>query len=293
MCSSEWCALIQTRALGRRRARTVWIAPRRSRPRRRAAGQGVGQFVVGGEDVFGPRHCQLPGLGQHHLAAAAVEQCDLEFVLEGLDVQAHGRRGEAEQVGGPGESAVAGDGHQGAQGFEGHANGLRAAREVFQSVAERNGWQAAQSHSLRGKETRLTPTLEKAHESSPLHRLAGLGRSRPGRANGGIEAGRYGWPGQVDRDHQHRAEQVRHRAHPDLKDLPPGVHGFHLHQKGSCAAAEENGKAVPAGAAGGHWDPDATNAHKGPTTTAATGVTCRRCMSVPTARLPTQCWRHA
>ncbi|WP_176506680.1 MULTISPECIES: superoxide dismutase family protein [Pseudomonas] len=51
---------------------------------------------------------------------------------------------------------------------------------------------------------------------------------------------------------------------PDLKDLPPGVHGFHLHQKGSCAAAEENGKAVPAGAAGGHWDPDATNAHKGP-----------------------------
>jgi len=112
-----------------------------------AAGQGVGQFVVGAEDVFGPGNGQLPGLGQYHLAAAAVEQCDLEFVLKGLDVQAHGRRGEAEQVGGTGEGAVAGDGNQGAQGFEGHANGLRAAREVFQSVAERNGWQAAQSHS--------------------------------------------------------------------------------------------------------------------------------------------------
>ncbi|MFT8230746.1 superoxide dismutase [Cu-Zn] SodC [Pseudomonas guariconensis] len=51
---------------------------------------------------------------------------------------------------------------------------------------------------------------------------------------------------------------------PDLADLPPGVHGFHLHQRPSCDAAEENGKSVPAGAAGGHWDPAATNAHKGP-----------------------------
>jgi len=51
---------------------------------------------------------------------------------------------------------------------------------------------------------------------------------------------------------------------PDLKDLPAGVHGFHLHQNPSCAPAQENGKPVPAGAAGGHWDPDSTNAHKGP-----------------------------
>lgn len=51
---------------------------------------------------------------------------------------------------------------------------------------------------------------------------------------------------------------------PDLKDLPPGVHGFHLHQNPSCGPAEENGKPVPAGAAGGHWDPSSSNAHKGP-----------------------------
>lgn len=51
---------------------------------------------------------------------------------------------------------------------------------------------------------------------------------------------------------------------PDLNDLPPGVHGFHLHQNASCAPTEENGKPVPAGGAGGHWDPDSTQAHKGP-----------------------------
>lgn len=51
---------------------------------------------------------------------------------------------------------------------------------------------------------------------------------------------------------------------PKLSDLPPGVHGFHLHEKPDCGVTQDNGKAVPAGAAGGHWDPDATGAHKGP-----------------------------
>ncbi|MBF8778306.1 superoxide dismutase family protein [Pseudomonas fulva] len=51
---------------------------------------------------------------------------------------------------------------------------------------------------------------------------------------------------------------------PHLTGLPPGVHGFHLHQKPDCGPTQENGKAVPAGAAGGHWDPDGTGAHKGP-----------------------------
>ena len=51
---------------------------------------------------------------------------------------------------------------------------------------------------------------------------------------------------------------------PDLKGLPAGTHGFHLHEKPSCDAALTDGKPTPAGAAGGHWDPAKTAAHKGP-----------------------------
>ena len=50
----------------------------------------------------------------------------------------------------------------------------------------------------------------------------------------------------------------------DLKDLPPGEHGFHMHEKGSCEPADKEGKKTAAQAAGGHFDPDATKAHKGP-----------------------------
>ena len=51
---------------------------------------------------------------------------------------------------------------------------------------------------------------------------------------------------------------------PKLKGLAPGEHGFHLHEKGDCAPAEKDGKMAAAQAAGGHFDPDATKAHKGP-----------------------------
>lgn len=51
---------------------------------------------------------------------------------------------------------------------------------------------------------------------------------------------------------------------PDLKGLPAGTHGFHLHEKPSCDATLTDGKPTPAGAAGGHWDPAKTAAHKGP-----------------------------
>jgi len=50
----------------------------------------------------------------------------------------------------------------------------------------------------------------------------------------------------------------------NLKDLPPGEHGFHMHEKGSCEPADKDGKKTAAQAAGGHFDPDATKAHKGP-----------------------------
>jgi Cu-Zn family superoxide dismutase len=49
-----------------------------------------------------------------------------------------------------------------------------------------------------------------------------------------------------------------------LKGLAPGEHGFHLHENGSCAPADKDGKATAGQSAGGHFDPDATKAHKGP-----------------------------
>ena len=51
---------------------------------------------------------------------------------------------------------------------------------------------------------------------------------------------------------------------PDLKSLPAGVHGFHVHENGSCDAAEKDGEMVPAQAAGGHYDPQSTGKHAGP-----------------------------
>lgn len=51
---------------------------------------------------------------------------------------------------------------------------------------------------------------------------------------------------------------------PNLKDLPPGLHGFHIHANGSCAPNQQDGKTVPAGAAGGHLDPAKTNKHGTP-----------------------------
>lgn len=51
---------------------------------------------------------------------------------------------------------------------------------------------------------------------------------------------------------------------PDLKALPPGEHGFHVHAKGSCEPAIKDGKAMPAEAAGGHLDPHNTGKHEGP-----------------------------
>lgn len=51
---------------------------------------------------------------------------------------------------------------------------------------------------------------------------------------------------------------------PNLQGLTPGLHGFHLHENPSCAPAVKDGKAVPAGAAGGHYDPEGTKAHGAP-----------------------------
>ncbi|MGQ0697417.1 MAG: superoxide dismutase family protein [Panacagrimonas sp.] len=51
---------------------------------------------------------------------------------------------------------------------------------------------------------------------------------------------------------------------PDLKDLPPGSHGFHAHQNPDCGAREKDGKMSAGEAAGEHYDPTASAKHAGP-----------------------------
>ena len=51
---------------------------------------------------------------------------------------------------------------------------------------------------------------------------------------------------------------------PQLRDLPPGLHGFHVHDKPDCSHAMKDGKHVAALAAGGHLDPLRTGKHEGP-----------------------------
>ena len=48
---------------------------------------------------------------------------------------------------------------------------------------------------------------------------------------------------------------------PSLSGLPPGLHGFHVHENHSCAPKEKDGKMVAALDAGGHYDPMATKHH--------------------------------
>ena len=52
--------------------------------------------------------------------------------------------------------------------------------------------------------------------------------------------------------------------YPSLTGLPPGQHGFHVHEKPSCAPAEVNGAMAAAIGAGGHLDPAGTKKHGEP-----------------------------
>ena len=51
---------------------------------------------------------------------------------------------------------------------------------------------------------------------------------------------------------------------PNLAELAPGAHGFHIHTNPSCAAGLKDDKPVAGLAAGGHYDPATSNKHEGP-----------------------------
>jgi len=51
---------------------------------------------------------------------------------------------------------------------------------------------------------------------------------------------------------------------PALSSLPPGLHGFHLHEMPSCAPGMKDGKAMAGMGAGPHFDPEHTGKHEGP-----------------------------
>ena len=51
---------------------------------------------------------------------------------------------------------------------------------------------------------------------------------------------------------------------PNLSGLPPGLHGFHVHQMPDCNMVEKDGKKMSGMAAGGHLDPAGTGKHEGP-----------------------------
>jgi len=54
------------------------------------------------------------------------------------------------------------------------------------------------------------------------------------------------------------------RVVPALGGLPPGQHGFHLHENPNCGPAMKDGKMQAGLAAGAHYDPHATGKHEGP-----------------------------
>lgn len=50
----------------------------------------------------------------------------------------------------------------------------------------------------------------------------------------------------------------------NLQGLPPGQHGFHVHENGDCGSGPTDDGTIAGMAAGGHYDPEHTGTHLGP-----------------------------
>jgi len=50
----------------------------------------------------------------------------------------------------------------------------------------------------------------------------------------------------------------------NLRHMPPGDHGAHIHENPNCGPAEKDGQMVAGLAAGDHYDPNHTGHHMGP-----------------------------
>jgi len=55
------------------------------------------------------------------------------------------------------------------------------------------------------------------------------------------------------------------RIVPNLRGLPAGQRGFHVHENPNCGPGMKDGRMQAGLAAGGHYDPNATGKHVGPT----------------------------
>ncbi|MGZ5112567.1 MAG: superoxide dismutase [Cu-Zn] SodC [Usitatibacter sp.] len=51
---------------------------------------------------------------------------------------------------------------------------------------------------------------------------------------------------------------------PNLKGLPPGEHGMHVHEFPNCGPKVKDGKLTAGEMAGGHWDPEKVHKHGSP-----------------------------
>lgn len=77
---------------------------------------------------------------------------------------------------------------------------------------------------------------------------------------------------------------------PSMASLPTGVHGFHVHEKGSCDAGMKDGKSVAALAAGGHFDPEKPVSTWGRLMRQATWGIYLPCLSIAKVKQPIQYW---